>query len=233
MCSSDLKGRFGFTGLNNNQAVAVWYENRGTEYRGYAQNITPGGLFGLKVTTQGGVPASINTLGGTLQMIANVYPASSNQSVLWSIIPITGMANINSSGLITAQNDGTVWAKAISVQDSTVSDSMLINITSQFVQVIGLSVNTQGGVPAVINISNGTLQMVATITPSNASNQAVIWSVNPVTGTASVNAAGLLTAATNGTVWVKAVSVSNPSVMDSMLINITNQFVQEIGRAHV
>ncbi len=43
---STAKGRFNFTTAVNNQAVAVWYENRGTEYRGYAQNITGAGTTG-------------------------------------------------------------------------------------------------------------------------------------------------------------------------------------------
>ena len=226
---STPKGRFGFTGLNNNQAVTVWYESRGSEYRSYAQNITPGGLFSLKVSTQGGVPASINTLGGSLQMIANVYPATSNQAVVWNIVPITGTATISTSGLIAAQTNGTIWAKAISVQDSTVSDSMLITISNQSIEVISLVVNTQGNIPSIINTNNGTLQMVAVITPSNATNQSVTWSIIPVTGTASVSSSGLVTALSNGTVWAKAVSVSNPAAMDSMLININNQFIQVIS----
>ncbi len=45
------KGRFAFTKVYNNQAVAVWYENRGTEYRAYAQNILTSGAVGpLPVT---------------------------------------------------------------------------------------------------------------------------------------------------------------------------------------
>lgn len=43
------KGRFAFSKLVNNQAVAVWYENRGTEYRAYAQNITAAGNTGPAV----------------------------------------------------------------------------------------------------------------------------------------------------------------------------------------
>jgi hypothetical protein len=33
------KGRFAFTDVVNGQAVGIWYENRGVEYRPYAQNI--------------------------------------------------------------------------------------------------------------------------------------------------------------------------------------------------
>lgn len=43
---STPKGRFNFTPAVNNQAVAVWNENRGTELRAYAQNITGAGSTG-------------------------------------------------------------------------------------------------------------------------------------------------------------------------------------------
>lgn len=44
---STPKGRFAFTYMNVDNAVAVWYDNRGVEYRAYAQNITSAGLVGL------------------------------------------------------------------------------------------------------------------------------------------------------------------------------------------
>ncbi len=222
---SNTKGRFGFTALSNTQAVGVWYEHRGVEYRGYAQNITPGGLFGLDVSTQGNVPAIINTNGGVLQMLATIFPNTANQSVNWSIVSGTGSASINSSGLVTAQSNGTVWAKAISQQDGTVSDSLELTISNQTATVNSVLVTTQGSVPAAITTLGGTLQMVATVNPSSA-NQSVTWSVVPVTGTATINASGLVTAQTNGIVWAKATSVANPAVKDSMQVTISNQTVQ-------
>jgi hypothetical protein len=65
--------------------------------------------------------------------------------------------------------------------------------------------------------------MIATVTPGNASNPAVAWSIIPGTGTASVNTGGLVTALTNGTVYAKAVSQDVPAIMDSLLITITGQ----------
>ncbi len=43
------KGRFAFTDVINNQAVALWSENRGTEERGYAQNIPATGILPIKL----------------------------------------------------------------------------------------------------------------------------------------------------------------------------------------
>jgi hypothetical protein len=91
------------------------------------------------------------------------------------------------------------------------------------VAVTSLIVTTQGNVAAAINTNAGSLQMVATISPANATNQNVTWSIVPGTGTASISATGLVTAQTNGTVHAKAVSVGNANAKDSVLITITNQ----------
>jgi hypothetical protein len=125
------KGRFGFTALSNSQAVAVWAETRNGVEKAYAQNISPGGLFVLDVATQGNVPATISTSAGTLQMVSTIFPSNANQAVTWSIVPGTGTATISTTGLVTASSNGTVWAKAIAVQDNTVADSLLITISNQ------------------------------------------------------------------------------------------------------
>jgi len=228
---STPKGRFGFSALSNTQAVAIWTETRSGVEKAYAQNITPGGLFRLIVSTQGSVPATISTSGGTLQMVATVSPSSASQSVTWSIVPGTGTATISSGGLVTATGNGTVWAKAISVQDNTVRDSLQLTLSGQgpTVPVTSLTVTTQGNLAANINTNGGTLQMVATISPANATNQNVTWSIVPGTGTATINSSGLVTALTNGTVHAKAVSVANSNAKDSVQITITNQVVAVTG----
>jgi hypothetical protein len=131
--SANPKGRFGFTASGYDKCAGYWYEDRGTGpgKLGYAQGISKNGLIGINVATQGGVPAVINTLGGTLQVIDTIFPLTANQNVIWSIVPVTGMATIDGTGLITASADGTVWAKATAVQDNTVKDSLLVTISGQ------------------------------------------------------------------------------------------------------
>jgi hypothetical protein len=125
------KGRYCFTPDGPNRCAGTWTENRGSGEMGYAQGISIGGLIGIDVTTQGSVPATITTGGGSLQLVAAIYPSTASQSVNWSIIPVSGLASINSSGLVTAQTDGTVWAKAAAVADETMADSILITISNQ------------------------------------------------------------------------------------------------------
>ena len=178
----------------------------------------------IAVSTQGSVPATISTIAGTIQMQSTILPANANQAVNWSIVNGTGMASISPTGLVTAQSNGTVWAKAVSVQDTTKKDSLQITITNQPVQITSVAVATQGSVPAVITTNGGTLQMQSTILPANA-NQAVNWSIVNGTGLAGISATGLVTAQSNGTVWAKAVSVQDAGKKDSLLITISNQIV--------
>jgi hypothetical protein len=125
------KMRYGFTPDGPNRCAGSWTEDRGSGYHGYAQGISIGGLIGLTVATQGGAPPTITVPGGTLQMVATVFPTGANQNVTWSIVPGTGSASISTTGLVTAIADGTVYAKAAAVQDPTVKDSLLITISNQ------------------------------------------------------------------------------------------------------
>ncbi|MBL7706438.1 MAG: Ig-like domain-containing protein [Taibaiella sp.] len=178
----------------------------------------------LDVITQNNVPATITTNAGTLQMATQFYPANTtNQSVTWSIVAGTGAASISGSGLVTAISNGTVYAKAVSVANPLLMDSLQLTISGQTISVDSIVVQTANNVAAAISTNGGTLQMEALVYPNNATNQDVNWSIVPVSGTATIDANGLVTAQTNGTVYAKAVSVANNSLMDSVLITISNQ----------
>jgi hypothetical protein len=131
---SNPKMRYGFTPDGPNRCAGIWIENRGLGYLGYAQGISIGGLIGVTVATQGGVPATITTNEGTLQLVATVFPSTANQDVIWSIVPGTGMATIDTAGLVTAISNGMVYAVATAVQDNTVNDSLLITMSGQIAQ---------------------------------------------------------------------------------------------------
>ncbi len=74
---------------------------------------------------------------------------------------------------------------------------------------------------STITTRGGALQMVATVTPDNATNKAVTWSIEAGSNYAAISASGLLTASANGTVVVKATSVSNPQVSNTCEVVIT------------
>lgn len=101
------------------------------EMEDYALRIIPYAFDSIVVNTVGNVPAAISTPGGTLPLEATIYPATQNQDVIWSVVNVTGQASISATGVVTAEANGTVWAKATSVADVSQSDSILVTITLQ------------------------------------------------------------------------------------------------------
>ena len=79
------------------------------------------------------------------------------------------------------------------------------------------------GADNVTTITNGSsLQMVASVLPTNATNKTVTWSVTNGTGSATIDVNGLLTAAGIGTVTVKALANDGSGVYGEKEITITN-----------
>jgi hypothetical protein len=73
-----------------------------------------------------------------------------------------------------------------------------------------------------ISTPGGTLLMEATITPENATNKRVRWSVSD-TSLATIDTSGLLHARRNGLVTVTAESVENPGISGAAVITISGQ----------
>ena len=167
----------------------------------------------------------ISTPKGTLQLSVMVQPDNAtNKTVTWSVINVTGEATINSTGLVTAIADGTVVARATANDGSGVFADITISIINQIVLVTGITVTGEGGL-TTITTDDGTLQLLASIVPSNASNKSVTWSMVKGNGHASLSEEGVLTAKTNGKVVVRATSNDGSKVYGEIEITITNQIV--------
>ena len=167
----------------------------------------------------------ISTPKGTLQLSVMVQPDNAtNKTVTWSVINVTGEATINSSGLVTAIADGTVVARATANDGSGIFADITISIINQIVLVTGITVTGEGGL-TTITTDDGTLQLLASIVPSNASNKSVTWSMVKGNGHASLSEEGVLTAKTNGKVVVRATSNDGSKVYGEIEITITNQIV--------
>lgn len=175
----------------------------------------------VAVATSGGVNAEIIVDNGTLQLIATVTPAEANQNVVWSIEVGEEFASVSAAGLVSAIDNGTVTVRATSVSDNTIYDEIDVVISNQ-VEDIVVTVTTENGVAAEITTEAGTLQLVGTVTPNDAS-QEVTWSIVSGSVIASVDAEGLVTAESNGTVVVRATSVEDDSAYGEISIIITNQ----------
>ena len=91
--------------------------------------------------------------------------------------------------------------------------------------VISINVTGEGGA-STIEADGGTLQMNANVEPADATDKSVTWSVENGTGSANIDANGLLTAVRNGTVTVKATANDGSAVVGSAQITISNQIIK-------
>jgi uncharacterized protein YjdB len=181
------------------------------------------------VVTGAGGASSINTNKGSLQLSAAVLPAdATDKIVIWSIVNGTGQATINSSGLVTAIDNGTVTAKATAHDGSGVFGTLVITISKQIIPVSGITVTGSGGANS-INVDNGTLQLSETVLPANATDKTVTWSIVNGTTLATINGTGLLTAVNNGIVTARATANDGSGVYGNLDITITNQLISVTG----
>ena len=178
----------------------------------------------IAVSSKTGV-TTITTNGGTLQMKAEILPEdASNQGITWSVENRTGSASIDSKGLLTAKSNGAVTVKATANDGSKIVGSVTIllsgQVTNTLVEGIILSSSSD-----TITTNSQTLQMSATLSPTNATNKDITWSVDN-TSIATITSTGILKPVGNGTVTVYATAKDGSGKVGSKTITISNQVTQ-------
>ena len=170
--------------------------------------------------------ATITTDRGVIQINADILPLTASDTILiWSSSePL--VASVNQDGLVQAFNDGTTWITASATDGSGISASIKITTENQngFLPVSSITVDGFEG-QDTINVNQGELLMIASIKPVNASNKAIVWSIDN-SNLAEINADGLLTAKKNGKVLVTATSLDGSAVSGSATIVILGQFTE-------
>ncbi|NOV01671.1 Ig-like domain-containing protein [Paenibacillus planticolens] len=183
----------------------------------------------VSVASAGGV-TGITAKGGTLQLMADVQPATAaNKTVFWSVYnpdgALTARATIDANGLLAARGNGPIQVVATATDGSAAQGSMAIQISGQ-TPVSSIAVTGAGG-KATINTRSGTLQMTADVAPPDAAIKTVTWSVYNQDGTetdkATIDANGLLTAVKNGQVKVVATADDGSGVKGEAVITISGQ----------
>ena len=96
--------------------------------------------------------------------------------------------------------------------------SFLLTQSYNVCWVTSIAVTGTGGADTVADGDD--LQMIATILPTNATNQNVTWSVVNGTGTATISVGGLLTGTSAGTVTVIATANDGSGVVGSIVITV-------------
>lgn len=100
-------------------------------------------------------------------------------------------------------------------------------VVEQAVWVKSISVKGTGEV-TTIDQENGTLQLIASVSPVNATNQSVTWSLSKNTSIATISSTGLLTANSDGVVTVRATAKDGSGIYGEVAITITNQTVTSL-----
>jgi len=181
-------------------------------------------LTGITLSGNGG-SSTITTDNGSLQLLTAFLPLNAtNKTVIWSVSNGTGQASVNSSGVVTAIDNGTVTAKATSTDGSGVFGIFVITISNQITPVTKITVSGSGGA-RIITSTGGTLQMIASVLPLNASDKSVVWAITPGTGTADISSDGIVTAGSNGTVTVTATANDGSSIFGNMIIIINSSLI--------
>jgi len=136
--------------------------------------------------------------GMTSQLVATVSPpGATNQAVSWTSSN-TEIATVNSSGLVTGVAAGSATVTVITADGSYTATA---NVTVT-VGVASVSLNI---VTTTLSIAQ-TVQLVATVLPSNAPNKSVTWSTSN-SGVATVNSSGLVTAVGGGVATITVTTV--------------------------
>jgi uncharacterized protein YjdB len=175
------------------------------------------------VVSAAGDATTITEDNATLQMTATVYPDNAeNDTVTWSVNDET-LATISETGLLTAVDNGVVTVTATANDGTDITGTKQITISGQTITLVDSILVTSAGSIDSINVDKGTLQMSAAVYPAGADFQDVTWSVENVTGAATISATGLLSAVNNGTVLVKAAATDTSGVFGTLEITLTNQ----------
>lgn len=159
---------------------------------------------------------------GSLQMQTSILPIDAlSKSVTWNVVNLTGEATINSTGLLKAAKNGTVKVIATATDGSGIKGELQITITNQKILIEDISI--------IDNLTNDTIKGIGSklvlkiaINPSNATNQSIIWSVENLTGKATIDENGLLTTISQGTINViaKATDESQSTFQKKYIIAI-------------
>ena len=116
--------------------------------------------------TKSSTTVSIN---GTEQLLANLASNATDRSLLWTSSN-SSIVSVNATGLITGKAIGSAVI-TVTTQDGSFTATCTVTVNDTNIAVTGVSLNHSNYEME----RTDSLQLVATITPSNATNQNINW----------------------------------------------------------
>lgn len=156
-------------------------------------------------------------IGGTTSVEVSYTPNAANVKNVTFSSNATSVATVSSEGIITGVSAGNarITATAEAANSGTVTAYVDITVTS--IAVSGVTVS-----PASKSLTIGeTQQLVATVSPSNATNKNVTWT-SDATSVATVSSAGLVTAKAPGTATITVKSSADNTKKATCTITVTS-----------
>ena len=136
------------------------------------------------------------TEGETKQLTATVSPSNASvKDVRWKSSS-TSVATVSSSGLVTAVSEGTTTI-TVTTEDGNKTATCKVTVKKKVISVTGVSLDKT----SILLMKGETSQLIATISPSNATNKNVSWRSSS-TSIATVSSSGLITAVGGGTATI-------------------------------
>jgi len=156
------------------------------------------------------------SVGGIEQLIATVAPSDATVKAVTWVSSNPTVATVDATGKVTARAAGSATITATTV-DGGKTASCVLTVLSSAVSVTGVSLSKTS---LTLNVG-GTEQLVATVSPSDATNKAVTWvSSNPAVAT--VDATGKVTARTAGSATITATTIDG-LIRASCIITVIDQ----------
>ena len=150
--------------------------------------------------------------GNTLQLTATVSPSTtSNPSVNWTSSN-TSVATVSSTGVVTAKSTGTAVITAKTADGSNLSATCKVTVKRL---ATSISLNKTS---ASLYL-NETVQLTATVSPSNATDRSVLWSSSD-NNVAKVSSAGLVIAIAPGNATITATTADGSNLSATCAITV-------------
>ena len=155
------------------------------------------------------------TTGQSRQLTATVKPSNAtNKNVTWSSSN-SSVASVSGSGYVTARGTGTATITVRTQEGGYTATCRVTVNSSTFISVTSVTVSPKTGSVVV----GETLQLHATVYPTNASNKTVTWSSDQ-TSIATVSSAGKVTGISPGTAHI-TVKTNNGGKTSTATIEVT------------